>query len=92
MTVQDKTEAALRLALLPAVEWEATVDALSTEDRFEYERTIATAAERYARASAYLSRRMSGGKHEDAVKAQNKAAARVRQALGYTYAESPITF
>lgn len=58
----------------------------------EAERRAAILATQYSRLSAYLSRRVAGGKHADAVKAQNNVARRVRQALGYTYADDSITF
>jgi len=74
------------------VKWEATYNNLSLDARQEIEREAAEAATAYARLSAYLSRRMAGGKHSDAVRRQNQVAARVRQALGYTYKDAPITF
>lgn len=63
-----------------------------TEELQEAERRAAALATHYARVSAYLSRRMSGGRHDAAVQAQNRTARKVRQALGYTYADDKITF
>jgi len=46
-----------------------------------------------ARVSTYLtSRYMHGADHAAAVKRQNKVAAHVRTALGYTYAKDDIDF
>jgi len=82
----------LKVFRMPPVRWDAYCTKLSTDQRYELERMISSDAVQLARFSAYLSRRMSGGKHADAVKAQNRAARRVRQALGYTYADDAITF
>lgn len=60
--------------------------------KWDVERACASGATKLARYSAYISRRINGGKHEDAVRAQNRAARRVRQALGYTYADDAVNF
>lgn len=79
------------LCLAP-VDWDATISALSPDQLYTIERTISSDAIKLARFAAYLSRRMTGGKHADAVKAQNQTARKVRQALGYTYADDQIHF
>lgn len=76
----------------PFTMWSALYPSLATEDAAKIEAEAAALATAAARLSAYLSRRMGGGLHEDAVKRQNQAARKVRQALGYTYADDAITF
>lgn len=76
----------------PMVEWSALYEESTLDENQTMERTAAELAVTYARLSAYLSRRMAGGKHADAVKAQNKAARGTRQALGYTYKDDAISF
>jgi hypothetical protein len=76
----------------PMVHWAKLCERMSQEDRLETEGVLAQLATRAARASAYLSRRETGGKHDDAVKRQNEVARRVRHALGYTYGRDDITF
>jgi len=44
------------------------------------------------RASAYLESRVEMQGHDSAVKAQNKVAAKVRRAMGYTYPRNDITW
>lgn len=93
----NKSEAEIRalaeaFGLAPMVDWAARYARLSEAERYEVEREMSARAVHYARASAYLSRRMNGGTHGDAVKRQNQTAAKVRGALGYTYKEAPITF
>lgn len=77
----------LSLSRIPAY-----YDKLDTAARMEACDAAASASVWLARVSAYISRRLSGGKHEDAVKAQNACAAKVRQALGYTYKDDKLTF
>ena len=81
-----------RFAALPPVKWQAAYERLSTDERMALTDSAAHTATKLARVSAYVSRRMSGGKHEDAVKNQNQSARKVRQALGYTYTDDQITF
>ena len=76
----------------PMVKWEAIVDRMGTAEKMDEADRAAAYAVRLARWNAYVSRRLSGGKHAHAVKAQNQAARKVRQALGYTYADDAITF
>lgn len=76
----------------PMAEWQALYDSLSFDERRKLDDDAAAQATRYARLSAYLSRRLSGGRHEDAVKKQNQAARKVRQALGFTYKDDAVTF
>jgi hypothetical protein len=76
----------------PMVEWEQAIDGFDHDTRRTLDDQAAAIATRYARLSAYISRRESGGKHADAVKAQNAAARKVRQALGFTYKDDGITF
>lgn len=78
--------------LLAPVDWSALYESLDTNQRYELERQLSQDAVQLARLAAYISRRQTGGKHDDAVKAQNTAARKVRQALGYTYADDKITF
>lgn len=87
--MKDRTRTILDL---PPVQWDQYCTDLGTDQRYELERQISSQAVQLARFSAYLSRRMAGGKHSDAVQAQNRAARKVRQALGYTYADDAITF
>ena len=82
----------MKLLRTPPVRWERAVTRMRTDDRMRLCDEAAALATRAARISAYVSRRLSGGKHADAVTAQNQAARRVRQALGYTYADDKITF
>lgn len=77
---------------LAMVDWQKTIDAMPQNERHELESYLAALAQHSARASAYISRRVMGGKHEDAVKRQNEVARKVRQALGYTYADDKVTF
>lgn len=76
----------------PMSEWESTIDALPMDERMELIEQFSARATHLARLAAYLSRRLTGGKHADAVKAQNRAARKVRQALGFTYADDAIVF
>lgn len=80
------------LLYAPITQWKEIADSPITTAIQDAERQAAHLATTYARMSAYFSRRMAGGKHADAVKAQNIAARKVRQALGYTYADDKITF
>jgi hypothetical protein len=74
------------------VKWQRAIERMSQDERRRLDDEAAALATRAARLSAYISRRESGGKHADAVKAQNKAARAVRQALGFTYKDDGITF
>ena len=76
----------------PMVEWDAAYNAMTFDERRVADDDAAAQATKYARLSAYLSRRMSGGGHADAVKRQNEVARKVRQALGFTYKDDAITF
>lgn len=76
----------------PMVEWSTLWQTYDLDEARRREADAALVAVRAARFSAYLGRRMSGGKHVDAVKRQNQVARKVRQALGYTYADDRITF
>jgi hypothetical protein len=89
-TMSDKPNTILES--FPMAGWAGVTETMDIDARYTEERRAAEAAVYYARLSAYLSRRMSGGKHADAVKRQNQVAAKVRQALGYTYKEAPIEF
>jgi hypothetical protein len=88
----SRFEKTVQILTLPPVDWDKTIAELNTDERYELERQITCDAVQLARFSAYLSRRMAGGKHVDAVKRQNSVARRVRLALGYTYADDRITF
>lgn len=88
-TQRNRTE---EILLLAPVDWEAEDDRLSTDERYELERAISQDCVRLARFSAYVSRRLSGGTHADAVKRQNTVAGRVRLALGYTYRHDDLHF
>ena len=81
-----------RTLKIPPVRWEALNARLSTTDRMKLEDQLTHLTVWTARLAAYLGRRQSGGKHADAVKRQNQVARKVRQALGYTYADDKITF
>lgn len=83
---------ALRFMATPMVRWHATINRMNTSDRMALTDTLAAFAQTATRASAYVSRRHTGGRHIEAVKAQNQACRKVRQALGYTYADDQVTF
>jgi hypothetical protein len=72
--------------------WEAAYDRLSGDERRRIDDKAAAAATKHARLSAYIARRLSVGKHDDAVTRQNQTARKVRQALGFTYTDDAITF
>ena len=76
----------------PPVKWESLYKRVGAADVFRTEAEAAEIATHLARISGYISRRMNGGKHTDAVKSQNRVARGTRQALGYTYADDKITF
>jgi hypothetical protein len=88
----DQNNRTTEILLLAPVDWDAEYQRLTTDQRYALELATALDAVRLARFSAYVSRRLAGGKHADAVKAQNQTARKVRQALGYTYADDKITF
>lgn len=92
MNPTDARKRTARAANRPMVKWSTDYDHMTTDEKMQISNTAAALATHYARLSAYLSRRHAGGKHDDAVKAQNRTASRVRQALGYTYKDAPITF
>lgn len=89
---------------LPLSQWRQTAEQIPYQQRYELETEIAARAQYYARLSAYLSRLHTAGYtrhgdgtideriHIDAVKAQNRAVAKVRAALGFAYNKSEITF
>lgn len=74
------------------VEWPALYDRLTVGERMALDSALSDIATKAARLSAYLSRRATGGDHKAAVQRQNQVARKVRQALGYTYADDKITF
>lgn len=76
----------------PLARWEQAIRRMSQEERRQLDDDAAALATHAARLSRYISRIEAGGKHADAVKAQNQAARRVRQALGFTYKDDAITF
>lgn len=76
----------------PMAAWDKAVTKLPTQARMDLLQELGVLTIRAARLEAYLYRRHAGGKHADAVKAQNQVARRVRQALGYTYADDAIHF
>ena len=82
----------MRLASVALVTLEKVTMRLSQSDRMELGDHLAHIATQLARVSAYMSRRNTGGKHADAVRAQNQAARKVRQALGFTYGNDQIHF
>lgn len=88
----DRVNRTLEILYLAPVDWAATVERMSTEERYELERAIVGDAVQLARFSAYIGRRITGGNHAAGVKRQNQVARKVRQALGYTYADDAITF
>lgn len=90
--MKRKPRTAKSMLLLPPVDWQRAYNLLREAERYDFEQTIAATAVQAARLSAYISRRQSGGRHEDAVKRQNQVARRVRQALGYTYADDALDF
>ena len=92
MRAHNQRNRTAEILLLAPVDWDREYQRLTTDERYELERAITCDAVQLARFSAYLSRRMAGGKHGDAVKRQNQTARKVRQALGYTYADDKITF
>lgn len=77
----------------PMVQWDMLWDEMLSEGSYHSaERWLVDACVLYARAWAYLSCRSNTGSHADAVKAQNRTAARVRKALGFTYPKDEVTF
>jgi len=81
-----------RALKVPPVKWEALADRLSTAERWELMRQLDQHAVSAARLAAYITRRISGGRHVDAVKRQNAVARKVRLAIGYSYPEDSLTF
>ena len=81
---------------VPMVYWSSTAERLEPEQLMELEREAVVHAVHYARLSEYLSCRHGCGcgdqGHDDAVKAQNKVAAKVRRALGFTLPRQDISF
>lgn len=77
---------------LPLAQWASEYERMSMAERIGLADRLASQVEWMTRVNAYISRRMSGGQHKDAVTAQNRAVRKVRQALGYTYADDKITF
>lgn len=81
-----------RFANTAMAQWDRRYGRMDSIDRNDTERHAAAMAERFARTAAYISRRMIGGTHADAVKHQNAVARGVRKALGFAYPNQPITF
>lgn len=92
LTVIAKIKLIRRFECMAPAKWQAAYEALTLDERMALSDKAAAHATHHTRLCAYVSRRMSGGKHADAVKAQNTAARKVRQALGYTYTDDAITF
>lgn len=82
----------MKLLNMPKVKWARTVAKMNADQMMRLSDEAARLSTEAARVSAYISRRLSGGKHDDAVKAQNRVARGVRQALGYTYKDDAISF
>ena len=83
---------ATRIANQPMVAWERLVLRLPQNIRIEVEQELCARIQRFTRLACYISRRTTGGRHADAVKAQNRGVAKVRAALGYTYKQEPVVF
>lgn len=77
----------------PMVEWEAMYDALGSEREIAALVDDAAAlAIRAARLAQYVTARNHGDRHDQAVRAQNTAAGKVRIALGFTRRRNDIHF
>jgi len=77
---------------LPPVDWSATYDRMTNEQRHHEERAATTAAQMGARAASYLYSRLMNRTHGVAVRNQNSMARKVRRALGFTVPNDPFIF
>ena len=92
-----KDATAYDLLELAMVDWPTWVDhVLPFGERAErcgsVAREAARAAERAIRLMAYLEARSINESHQQAVSAQNKAATKVRRAIGYSYPKQDVNF
>lgn len=83
---------AARLGRTPPARWDALISNQAEEDLELADRDTAWAAIHLVRLAAYLRARRNGHGHDDAVKRQNTAAGRVREALGFTQHRDDLTF
>jgi hypothetical protein len=78
------------------VTWDEWVPRMKSSELQEFERWLTSVSERAARLAAYVGARGANGcgdqGHERAVREQNRTAAKVRKALGYTQARHDINF
>ena len=97
-TAQSVRYKAKGLKILEAapIEWPELVKALPSSEMLELSRWLDSVSEGAARLSAYVEARGGSGcgdsGHDRAVKAQNRRAAKVRRALGYTFPKLDFTF
>lgn len=83
----------------PMVKWRARTAKLTNTERQKLIDELDALAIRCARLSGYLTSQLIGGNdptddqiHAAAVARSNRTARKVRKALGFTYANDPITF
>ncbi len=85
-----------RITRLPMVKWSAAIMRLNPEDRHELEDRCTREAIQLARLGEYVTCRggdgCGDGGHTFAVKLQNRRAAKVRSAIGYTQAIHDVNF
>lgn len=81
---------------LAPVEFQAQVNAMTTEDRRVYIDELDAIMQKAAMLRGYLDARYGHGcgdqGHQDGVKACNRLVAKVRKALGFTIAKRDLTF
>lgn len=89
-------EAGLHWLGLPPIAWKHRVDQLSVTEKQELTRWLDSVIERAARLRGYVDTRGALGEgdagHEKSVQESNTLAARIRRALGYTYARQDLRF
>jgi len=98
----DKVDAAALVALLnefserlgqfPPVTWERVIDATTHTQKGSIDDCADGMAQWLARLATYASARQDMAGHAAAVHRQNRVAAGVRKALGYSYPKQDINF
>jgi hypothetical protein len=87
---------ALELLVVPLVELESSIAGITPNDLDQLSRDLDAIAIRAARVARYVELRGGYGRgdqgHSAAVDAQNKTAAKVRKALGFSYPKQDIRF
>lgn len=88
---QEQT-AVIEFLLAPPTEWEELWEGMTPYQQARLADQLDGYCVWAARAASYAETMRNGGEHADAVKAQNKTAAKVRKALGFTYPKQDIQF